>query len=156
MIKNIVGVLVLGLIFCSCAVLDFPARFLGYSVQKFEDEKAIRYQRNFEVTKTDAFDRTLLIIKYLKARVTHKSFDKGYIVAFDFAISFKFTLDSTEAAFFIKELDDKTIQATVVSDNSLLARSLAEQFFQLFSSTMSFLPEQTLEQNSQKDANEIL
>jgi phosphohistidine phosphatase SixA len=139
--KKIVVALICVSFLSSCAVLDFPARFLGISTQKFEDEGAAKYEKVFAISKDEGFKRSLLIIKYLRARVTHKSFNKGYIVAFDFSKSFNFTLDSTEAAFYITELDDKNIQVTLVSNNSLLARNLSIKFFELFNSTMTFLDE---------------
>ena len=129
------------LFFMSCAVLDFPARFIGISTQKFTDKKTARYEKDFEISKTDAFERTLLIIKQLFARPTHKSFRKGYVVAFDFAKSFDYCLDSTEAAFFIAEISTSAVRITVASDNSLLARSLSQRFFEMFSSTNTYLPE---------------
>ena len=72
---------------------------------------------------------TLNIIKTLKARVTHKNYKKGYIIAFDFARSFDYCLDSTEAGFFIEEADEKTVTVTVVCNNSLLAKNLSGKFF---------------------------
>ncbi|MDR2772084.1 MAG: hypothetical protein LBB93_01285 [Elusimicrobiota bacterium] len=127
-------------LFSACSVLDFPARFLGYSTQKFEREDASRYKQDFETNKRDAFDRTLLIIKALYARPTHQSFKKGYIVAFDFAKSFNYTLDSTEAGFFIDQKSETQVEITVVSNNSLLTRQLAETFFEMFASTDTFIP----------------
>jgi hypothetical protein len=131
----------------SCAVLDFPARFIGISTQKFTDEKTSCYERDFEISKTAAFERTLLIIKELRVRTTHKSFRRGYIAAFDFAKSFDFCLDSTEAAFFISETSSSSVKIMVSSDNSLLARPLAQKFFELFSSTQTFIPDSLETQN---------
>ena len=135
------------LFFMSCAVLDFPARFIGISTQKFTDKKTARYEKEFEISKTDAFERTLLIIKELRARPTHKSFKKGYIAAFDFAKSFDYCLDSTEAAFFIAETSTSAVKVTIASDNSLLARPLSQRFFEMFSSTNTYLPENAENQN---------
>jgi len=124
---------VLPLIFTvsSCSVLDYPARIAGFSMQKFENEKNGRYEQSFEMTKKEGFDKTLKIITDLNARVTHKSFSGGYIVAFDFSKSFDYCLDSTEAAFFIEEVPGGLIKTTVVSNNSLLARILSEKYFTL-------------------------
>jgi len=119
------------LTFSSCAVLDVPKRIAGYSIQKFENEQVGRYSETFDLTKKESFDRTLSIIKSLRARVTHKSFRRGYIVAFDFAKSFDYCLDSTEAAFFIEEISEKQVKITVICNNSLLARNLSEKFFAL-------------------------
>ncbi|MCL1972294.1 MAG: hypothetical protein FWG57_04815 [Endomicrobia bacterium] len=108
-----------------------PKRIAGYSIQKFENEQVGRYSETFDLTKKESFDRTLSIIKSLRARVTHKSFRRGYIVAFDFAKSFDYCLDSTEAAFFIEEISEKQVKITVICNNSLLARNLSEKFFAL-------------------------
>ena len=62
-------------------------RFLGYSTEKFYSEKTKRFSKNFEMSKKDCFGKTLEIIKKLRARVTHKNFGKGYIIAFNFAKS---------------------------------------------------------------------
>ena len=119
------------LAFSSCAVLDAPKRIAGYSTEKFEKEQTGRHSAAFDLTKKESFDRTLSTIKHLRARVTSKSFNKGYITAFDFAKSFDYCLDSTEAAFFIEEISEKQVKITVVCNNSLLAQNLSEKFFDL-------------------------
>ncbi|MDR1942890.1 MAG: hypothetical protein LBQ04_02060 [Endomicrobium sp.] len=141
MIKKTVFILFIFLSLSSCAVLDFPARFLGFSIQKFQDDKAAKFQSDFNFDKKAGFERTLLIIDALLARPTHKSFKKGYIIAFDFAKSFDFCLDSTEVGFFIKEIDEKKIEISVISNNSLLAKELSKKFFEMFGSTMTFVKE---------------
>ncbi|MDR2644553.1 MAG: hypothetical protein LBB44_01010 [Endomicrobium sp.] len=109
-------------------------RFLGYSTEKFHSEKTKRFNKNFKMSKKDCFDKTLEIIKKLKARVTHKSFDKGYIIAFDFAKSFKdCCLDSTEAGVFITETDSKNVTVEVCSDNSVLGEKFSVKFFEMLS-----------------------
>ena len=123
--------LLFAFVLSSCSVLDYPARVAGFSIQKFENEQNGRFEQSFEMTKKDGFNKTLAIIDYLTARVTHKSFSKGYIVAFDFSKSFDYCLDSTEAAFFIEEVPGGIIKTTVVSNNSLLARMLSEKYFTL-------------------------
>ena len=120
------------LMFSACsAVKDYPMRAAGFSVTKFENEQNGRVEQNFEMTKKAAYDKTLEIISDLRARVTHKSFSRGYIVAFDFSKSFDYCLDSTEAAFFIEELPGGLVKISVVSNNSLLARNLADKYFML-------------------------
>jgi hypothetical protein len=115
----------------SCAVLDAPNRIAGFSMQKFEHEQKGRYSQDFELTKKESFDRALLAVKELKARVTHKNYKKGYVTAFDFAKSFDYCLDSTEAAFYIEETGGNLVKITVVCNNSLLAKNLSEKFFVL-------------------------
>ena len=119
------------LTFSSCAVLDVPKRVAGYSIQKFENEQVGRHSETFDLAKKESFDRTLSIIKSLRARVTHKSFRRGYIAAFDFAKSFDYCLDSTEATFFIEEISEKQVKIIIICNNSLLARNLSEKFFAL-------------------------
>jgi len=117
----------------SCSVLDYPKRIAGYSIQKFENEEAGRFEKSFEISKKQCYDSTLKIIKELRARVTHKSFNRGFIVAFDFSKSFDYCLDSTEAAFFIKETGDKSVTVTVICNNSMLAKLLSDKFFEMLS-----------------------
>lgn len=118
-------------LFSSCAVLDMPARFAGFSTQKFKNEKTGRFDSEFELSKRAAFDKTLEILEELRARVTHKSFRKGYITAFDFSKSFDYCLDSTEIGFFIEELEENRIRIEVVCNNSILARNVSVRFFEL-------------------------
>ncbi|MCL2390853.1 MAG: hypothetical protein FWD54_02740 [Endomicrobia bacterium] len=113
----------------SCSVFDYPARIAGFSTQKFENEKSGRFEETFNMSKKDGFNKTLEIISKLKARATHKSFRKGFIVAFDFSKSFDYCLDSTEAAVFFDEIDANTVKVSVVCNNSLLAKNLSEKVF---------------------------
>ncbi|MDR3275308.1 MAG: hypothetical protein LBS81_05010 [Endomicrobium sp.] len=115
----------------SCSTLDYPVRVLGFSVTKFENEKVGRFIKIFTMQKRDCFNKSLNIIKDLKARITHKNFNKGYIVAFDFSKSFNYCLDSTEAAVFITKIDNSNVKVEVVSNNSLLARMLSVKFFEM-------------------------
>lgn len=119
------------LFFASCALLDTPKRVAGYSTEKFEKEQKGRFSQTFDLTKKESFDRTIDIIQHFKARVTSKNFKKGYVTAFDFAKSFDYCLDSTEAGFFIEELSEKQVKVTVICNNSLLAQNLSEKFFAL-------------------------
>jgi hypothetical protein len=114
----------------SCAVLDIPARVAGISITKFENEKNGRYEREFALSKKECFDRSLVILKELRARVTHKSYKKGYIVAFDLSKYFDYCLDSTEAGIFIEELEDK-IKVSVICNNSLLAKNFSDKYFEM-------------------------
>jgi hypothetical protein len=129
--RKILFILPLLIFISSCAVLDAPKRVAGFSVQKFEKEEKGRLSQIFELTKKESFDRTVFLVKHLRARVTNKNFKKGYIAAFDFAKSFDYCLDSTEAAFFIEEISEKQVKITVICNNSLLAQNLSEKFFAL-------------------------
>jgi hypothetical protein len=95
MMRFIVVFIPLLFLMFSCSVLDYPSRILGVSIEKFENEKVGRFSEIFTMSKKDCFNRSLNIIKSLKARVTHKNFKRGYIVAFDFSKSFDYCLDST-------------------------------------------------------------
>ena len=128
--KKLFFLFVLPFLFISCSVFDYPARATGFSVQKFENEKAGRFEETFNISKNDSFKKTLEFINKSKARVTHKSFRKGFIVAFDFSKSFDYCLDSTEAAFFFEKIDDYTVKVSVICNNSLLARMLSEEVFE--------------------------
>ncbi|MDR3113101.1 MAG: hypothetical protein LBU09_01860 [Endomicrobium sp.] len=144
----------------SCAVLDIPARVAGVSIAKFENEKNGRYEKylslgefspgefalkefasgelspgessheKFALSKKKCFDKSLAILKELRARVTHKSYKKGYIIAFDFSKYFDYCLDSTEVGIFIEELEDK-IKISVICNNSLLAKNFSDKYFEM-------------------------
>ncbi len=119
------------LMLTSCSVLDYPSRIAGYSTQKFENEKAGRFEQTFDTSKNLAFNDTLAVIKELRARVTHKNLKKGFVIAFDFSKSFDYCLDSTEVGFFIEELNENSVKITVISNNSLLARNVSYKYFEL-------------------------
>jgi hypothetical protein len=107
-------------------------KFLGYSPKKFYSEKTKRFSKNFKMSKKNCFDKTLEIIKKLKARVIHKSFDKGYMIAFNFARSFEnCCLNSTETGIFIMEISPESIIVEVCSDNSILGKKFSVKFFEM-------------------------
>ena len=107
-------------------------RFLGYSTEKFYSEKTKRFSKNFEMSKKDCFGKTLEIIKKLRARVTHKNFGKGYIIAFNFAKSSEdCCLDSTEVGIFIMETNSENITVEVCSDNNILGEKFSVKFFEM-------------------------
>jgi hypothetical protein len=118
----------------SCAVLDIPNRVAGYSIDKFENEKNGRYEQTFEMSKEDCFNASLEILKELKARVTHKSYKKGFIIAFDFSKSFDYCLDSTEAGVFINETSNSALTVSVICNNSMLAKNFSDKFFSMLNS----------------------
>jgi hypothetical protein len=107
-------------------------RFLGYSTEKFYSKKTKRFSKNFKMSKKDCFGKTLEIIKKLETRVTHKSFDKGYIIAFNFAKSFEdCCLDSTEVGIFITEKSSENIIVEVCSGNNILGGKFSVKFFEM-------------------------
>ena len=118
-------------LFClsSCAILDIPARVAGVSIAKFENEKNGRFEKEFTLGKKEWFDKSIAILKELRARVTHKSYKKGYIIAFDLSKYFDYCLDSTEAGIFIEELEDK-IKVSIICNNSLLAKNFSDKYFE--------------------------
>ena len=127
--KKILFFIFISCIISSCAVFDSPMRLAGFSTQKFDNEPKGRYEQTFDLQKKEAFDKTLSSIKRLRARVTSKSYKKGYIVAFDFTKSFDYCLDSTEAQFKIEETGAEQVKITVICNNSLLAKNLSDKIF---------------------------
>jgi hypothetical protein len=116
----------------SFAFFDYLERFLGYSLEKFENEKVGRFNNTFHFPKKKCFFKVLEIIKELNGRITHKSLKKGYIVAFDFSKSFKdFCLDSTEACIYVQDLKNGNVNVEVVSNNNLLSYKLSKKLFQI-------------------------
>jgi hypothetical protein len=114
----------------SCSVLDYPLRFAGFSTQKFKNEKNGRFKKDFALSKKEAFKKILLELVKLRARVTHKNFKSGYIIAFDWAKSFDFCLDSTEAGIFISETE-YGVDVEIISDNSILAKHISDKLFEM-------------------------
>lgn len=114
----------------SFAFFNYLERFAGYSLEKFENEKVGRFNKVFSFSKKECFFKVLGIIKDLNGKVTHKSFKKGYIAAFEFSKNFQdFCLDSTEVCIYIKDLENVNVE--VVSNNSLLADALSKELFQM-------------------------
>jgi hypothetical protein len=122
-----------GMLRLSFAFFNYVNRCLGYSLEKFYDkENTGRFNQMFNMSKKECFDKSLDIIKKLKERVTHKSFRKGYIVAFDLSKSFKYLcLDSTEVCIFITEAESGSVNVEVVSTNSFLAQAVSVEFFKM-------------------------
>jgi hypothetical protein len=122
-----------GMLRFSFAFFNYLSRSLGYSLEKFYDkENTGRFNQMFNMSKKESFDKCLDIIKELKARVTHKSFRKGYIAVFDLSKSFKYLcLDATEACIFITETESKNVNVEVVSTNRFLAQTFSVEFFKM-------------------------
>ncbi|BAV59169.1 hypothetical protein [Candidatus Endomicrobiellum trichonymphae] len=119
------------LLLMSYTVLDYPKRALGFSIEKFKNEKTGRFYEVFVMLKQqDCFDKSLNIIKDLEAEVVHKSFKNGYIIALNFSNSFDCCLNSTEAGIFITETKTGGVKVEVISNNSLLAKKLSVEFFE--------------------------
>jgi hypothetical protein len=114
----------------SCAVLDYPKRILGFSIEKFKNEKTGRFDEVSAMSKQDCFDKSLNIINDLEAELVHKNFKNGYIIALNFSNSFDCCLDSTEAGIFITEMETGGVKVEVISNNSLLAKKLSAKFFE--------------------------
>jgi hypothetical protein len=116
----------------SFAFLNYLDSFLGTSIEKFEKEKTGRFGKVFTMSQKDCFNKSLKIIKELRARVTRKSLKKGYIIAFDFSKSFlDYCLDSTEAGIFIADEGSNKVKVEVISNNSLLAKDFSVKFFEM-------------------------
>ncbi|MDR0800058.1 MAG: hypothetical protein LBN01_00795 [Endomicrobium sp.] len=119
------------LISCSSVSLDYTRRVLGFSIEKFKDEKTGRFGKIFAMSKKECFDKSLVAVGDITAKVVHKSFENGYIVAFNFSKSFDCCLDSTEVGIFIKETEDGNVKVEVISNNSLLAKKFSIKFFEM-------------------------
>ncbi|MDR2676909.1 MAG: hypothetical protein LBC05_02770 [Endomicrobium sp.] len=116
--------------FTSCSVFDYPVRMLGFSVVKFENEKSGRFVKVLMMQKKDCFYKSISIISDFKAKITHKNFNKGYIIAFNFSKSFDCCLDSTEVGVFITQIDNSSVKIEIISNNNLLSQVLSTKFFE--------------------------
>jgi len=119
----------------TCAVLNYTKRAAasaaGFSIEKFENEKTGRFSAVFKMTKADCFAKILGIINNLKAKVMHKNFKSGYIIAFNFSDSFDCCLNSTELGIFITDIKNGNVKVEIISNNSMLAKKLSPKFFKM-------------------------
>ncbi|MDR1721355.1 MAG: hypothetical protein LBR09_03090 [Endomicrobium sp.] len=115
-------------------LLDYPNRALGFSIKKFENEKIGRFSSVFKIPKVVCFDKILDIIKNLKAKVRHKDFRSGYIIAYNFANIFDCCLNSTELGIFITDMKNGNVKVEIISNNSLLAKKFSVKFFEMLAS----------------------
>ncbi|MDR0820251.1 MAG: autotransporter outer membrane beta-barrel domain-containing protein [Endomicrobium sp.] len=109
--------------------------FLGLSTEKFEKEETGRFEEIFNMSQKICFEKSLKIIKELRARVVNKSLKKGYIVAFDFPKSFDCCLDSTEVGIFITNEGHDKVKVKVISNSSSLAKDVSIKFFEMLKSS---------------------
>lgn len=115
----------------SCLILNYPNRLLGFSIEKFENEKVGRFNAVFTKSKKTCFIKSLYILEKLEATVTHKSFKNGYIIAFNFSKSFDCCLASTEVGIFVTNIENGDVKVEVISNNSLLAKKFSVKFFEM-------------------------
>ena len=106
----------------SCAVLDYPKRIAGYSIANFEDEQDGRFSFNCDFEPRKAYNKCNLFLFENGIQTNFKSDKKLYVVASKFTLIYEYTLDSTEVAFFVYEIEDNKSKIDVVSNNSRLAK----------------------------------
>ena len=106
----------------SCAVLDYPKRIAGYSIANFEDEQDGRFSFNCDLEPRKAYNKCNLFLFENGIQTNFKSDKKLYVVASKFTLIYEYTLDSTEVAFFVYEIEDNKSKIDVVSNNSRLAK----------------------------------
>ena len=112
-------------------ILNYSNRLLGFSIEKFENEKVGRFNAVFTKSKKTCFIKSLYILEKLEATVTHKSFKNGYIIAFNFSKSFDCCLASTEVGIFVTNIENGDVKVEVISNNSLLAKKFSVKFFEM-------------------------
>jgi hypothetical protein len=117
----------------SCAVLDYPKRFAGYSTANFKNEKEGRFSFESQLAAEKAYNKCKLFLFEKKLHVNFESFKKKYIVASKCTVLFEYCLDSTEVAFFIHASDNDKLTIEVVSNNSRLAKFIFSELQKYFS-----------------------
>jgi hypothetical protein len=115
-------ILLITVLMSSCAILDYPKRIAGYSIENFKQEKKGRFSFNVELEPKKAYNKCNLFLFENNIRVNFKNPKKNYIVASRFSLIYEYTLDSTEVAFFISEIDENNSEIEVISNNSRLAK----------------------------------
>lgn len=106
----------------SCAVLDYPKRIAGYSIKNFEQEQKGRFSLDVNLPSKKAYNKCNLFLFENNIQTNFKSDKKLYVVASKFSLIYEYTLDSTEVAFFVSEIDETNSKVEVVSNNSRLAK----------------------------------
>lgn len=106
----------------SCAVLEYPKKALGYSIQNFELEEKGRFSFNVELPPKKAYNKCNLFLFENNIQINFKNSKKNYIIACKFSLIYEYTLDSTEVAFFVSEINENNSKIEVVSNNSRLAK----------------------------------
>lgn len=106
----------------SCAVLDYPKKVAGYSIENFEQEKKGRFSLNVKLPTKKTYNKCNLFLFENKVQTNFKNDTKLYIVASKFSLIYEYTLDSTEVAFFVSEIDENNSKIEIVSNNSRLAK----------------------------------
>jgi hypothetical protein len=143
-------IFILLLVLPSCLVLDYPNRMAGFSNRKFQNKKTI-FSKKFDFDSEEIFKKIIFRLSKLHARIVRKSFNKNYIIAFDFSKSFDYCLDSTEVAFFIKEgTAEKNVQLEIVSNNTILAKEVADKIFELLLKTDEEIEEEEKKKEEEK------
>ena len=131
--KKIISMSCMLLMLTSCAVIDSPKRFAGYSIANFENEKDGRFSFHTELTSQKAFNKCKLFLFEKKLQINFQSFKKKYIVASKCTVLFEYCLDSTEVAFFIHPSADDKSTIEIVSNNSRLAKFIFLELQKYFS-----------------------
>jgi len=131
--KKIIFTSCILLILTSCAVIDCPKRFAGYSISNFENEKDGKFSFNAKLPVDKAYNKCKLFLFEKKLQVNFESKKKIYIVASKFTVLFEYCLDSTEVAFFIHQDDNDRSTIKIVSNNSRLAKFIFLELQKYFS-----------------------
>jgi len=126
--KNLILILSCFILFCSCAVLDWPKKVAGYSITNFENEQEGRFALDINLPAKKAYNKCNLFIFEKHLKTNFKNDKKLYVVASQCSLIYEFCLDSTEVGFFIKEKDENNSTVEIISNNVNLAKFVYQQF----------------------------
>ena len=115
-------ILLIAVLVSSCSISDYSPRVVGYSVENFKQEEKGNFSLNVELPIKKAYNKCNLFLFENNIQINFKNCRKNYIVASKFSLIYEYTLDSTEVAFFVSEIDKNNSKIEVISNNSRLAK----------------------------------
>ena len=115
-------ILLIAVLVSSCSILDYSKRVVGYSVENFKQEEKGNFSLNVELPIKKAYNKCNLFLFENNIQINFKNCKKNYIIASKFSLIYEYTLDSTEVAFFVSEIDKNSSKIEVISNNSRLAK----------------------------------
>ena len=122
----IISLLILSL--PGCALLGATCAFLGTPIKTLQQEK-IKYTKVVDKDIDYCYKNTLDLLKDWKAVVYDKK-DKLYIAAICFNKVFNNCIDTTEVAFFFKEIEANKTEIEVSSLNHRLSNFASQKLFE--------------------------
>lgn len=114
----------------SCSPIEMGKRIAGTSIEALEKEKEGRFSRISPQNLPDSYAFTVNILKSRYICIYLENEEEGYLVAMGFDRIFPRCINTTEVAFFFKEVDENQTRIDVVSFNRELAQFVSRLLFE--------------------------